>query len=249
MSIAIQVACNICIRPKKYIDYDELEASRIELEELNSLGSDGATKWYQRDPLAAREKQDYKRFFKVVGKHIVFYSEGSGFYKYFKGPIEYLLENSEGVIHYVTNDPNDQIFKIAEKQPRIRPYYIGQKKTITLMMKMDADVVVATLEDLENFYIKRSYLRKDTEYVFFFHHMTSTHLVARKGSLDHYDTVMCAGPHQVTELRRAEELYEAKRKNLVEYGYTLLDQMISDYEILCATAEDSVCDKGSVVFC
>lgn len=234
-SVLIQAVCNVCIKPKKYIDYADLEESRVELEDLNSLGDGRNTKWYQRDPLAKREKQDYKRFFKVVGKHIVFYSEGSGFYKYFKGPIEYLLENSEGLIHYVTNDPDDQIFRIAEECPRIRPYYIGQKRAITLMMKMDADVVVLTLEDLENFYIKRSYLRKDSEYVFFFHHMTSSHLVARKGALDHYDTVMCAGPHQVKELRRAEELYGTRRKNLVEYGYTLLDQVISDYERLVAS--------------
>lgn len=236
-SVVIQAICNICIKPKKHIDYVDLEQSRAELEELNALDSGHSTKWYQRDPLARREKQDYKRFLKMIGKHIVFYSEGSGFYKYFKGPIEYLLANSEGLIHYVTNDPNDQIFKIAEDCSRIRPYYIGQKRAITLMMKMDADVVVLTLEDLDNYYIKRSYLRKDSEYVFFFHHMTSAHLVARKGALDHYDIVMCAGPHQVEELRRAEELYGTKRKNLVECGYALLDQTIADYDSLVASVD------------
>ena len=229
-AIAIQALCNICIKPKKYIDYEDLEASRQELAELEQLGKEDKKKWYQKDPLRKREKEDYKRFFNVVNKHIVFYSEGSGFYKYFEGAIQYVLTHSNAIIHYVTNDPNDRIFGIAEQQPRIQPYYIGQQKAITLMMKMDTDMCVLTLEDLENFYIKRSYVRKDIEYVFFFHHMTSTHLVSRKGALDHYDTVMCVGPHQEAELRRAEERYGTKKKELVHCGSALLDKDIVRYE-------------------
>ena len=236
-SIAIQAICNIIIKPKKYIDYEDLEASRAELNELTSLEADRKKKWYQKDPLAKREKADYKRFFNVIEKHIVFYSEGSGFFKYFEGAIMYLIRNSTAVIHYVTNDPNDQVFELSKKIPQLVPYYIGQKKAITLMMKMDADIVVLTLEDLENFYIKRSYLRKDIEYVFFFHHMTSTHLVTRKSALDHYDTIMCVGPHQVRELRCAEELYKTPRKRLVECGSALLDKDIVRYNKLVRTGK------------
>ena len=214
-AIIIQAICNICIKPKKYIGYEDLQASREELEALESLDGAEKKKWYQKDPLAKREKRDYKKFLHVVDKHMVFYSEGSGFYKYFKGAIEYLLKNSKGNIHYVTNDPDDQIFKNAETEPRIRPYYIGQKKAITLMMKMDADVVAMTLEDFDNYYIKRSYVRDDIEYVFFFHHMTSTHLAARKEAYDKFDTLLCTGPHQVKEVRQAEKIYNLPAKNLV----------------------------------
>ena len=97
------------------------------------------------------------------------------------------------------------------------------------MMKMDADIVVTTQEDLDNYYIKRSYVRPDVEYVFTFHHMTSTHLTAMKHSYDHYDTLLCVGPHQVKELRRAEQLYKLPEKNLVECGYHLLDENIASY--------------------
>ena len=231
-AIAIQVLMNVMMKPSKYIDYEDLAQSRVELEELESLDGARSRKWYQRDPLAKREKADYKRFFSVVGKHIVFYSEGSGFYKYFKGTIEWLLLHSDATIHYVTNDPDDQIFGIAESQPRIRAYYIGQQRAITLMMKMDADVVVATLEDLENYYIKRSYVRKDIEYVFMFHHMMSCHLTPTKEAYDHYDTLLCIGPHQVAEIRRAEELYGLPRKCLVEAGYDLIDEEIAAYREL-----------------
>lgn len=222
-SIAIQALMNICIVPAKHIDYEDLAASRIEIEALEALEAERKTPWWKRDLLTKRERTDYKRFFKIAGKHIVFYSEGSGFYKYFKGAIDYLLANSDVNIHYITNDPNDRIFALAEQQPRIKPYYIGQKRSITLMMKMDADVVVSTLEDLDNYYIKRSYVRKDTEYVFMLHHMTSMHLTPSKQAYDHYDTVLCVGPHQVAELRREEQLYQLPAKNLVECGYDLLD--------------------------
>ena len=66
------------MRPAKYIDYAELAASRVELDELNAFTA-RKTPWYKRDPLAKREKEDYRRFMSVVGKHIVFYSERSGF--------------------------------------------------------------------------------------------------------------------------------------------------------------------------
>lgn len=226
-SIAIQALMNICIAPAKHIDYEDLASSRTEIEALEALEAERKTPWWKRDPLVKRERADYKRFFKIAGKHIVFYSEGSGFYKYFKGAIDYLLANSDVNIHYVTNDPNDRIFALAEQQPRIKPYYIGQKRSITLMMKMDADVVASTLEDLDNYYIKRSYVRKDTEYVFMLHHMTSMHLTPSKQAYDHYDTVLCVGPHQVAELRREEQLYQLPAKNLVECGYDLLDDDVA----------------------
>ncbi len=233
-AIGVQALCNVIIKPKKYIDYEDLAASRVELDELNSLEAERKKKWYQRDPLSKREKADYKRFFNIVGKHIVFYSEGSGFYKYFRGAIEYLLENSDAIIHYVTNDPDDQIFGIAKDNPRISPYYIGEKRAITLMMKMEADVVVTTLGDLDNFYIKRSYVRKDIEYIYMFHHMTSLPLTSTKGEYEHYDTLLCAGPHQVREDELMEQFYGTPKKRHVEVGYDLLDRNIVAYQKLVA---------------
>lgn len=225
MAIVVQVLCNVLVKPSKYIDYVELEESRKELEALESLVE--KRKWYQRDPLAKREKRDYDRFFNVVGKHIVYYSEGSNFYRFFQGSIEYLLENSNVTIHYVTNDPDDVIFGLAKEQSRIQPYFVREKRAITLMMKMDADVVVLSQDDLDNYYIKRSYVRKDIEYVYSPHHLTSFYLTGWKHGYDHFDTILCTGPDQVAELRRGEEIYGLPRKNLVEVGYDMLDRSIA----------------------
>lgn len=228
-AIAVQWLCNVCIKPAKHIDYPELRETQRDLEAINSLG-DSKSKWWKPNPLAKREKEDYKRFLSIVGKHIVFYSEGSGFYKYFRGAIEHLLSHSDAFIHYVTNDPNDQIFSIAECEKRILPYYISEKKAITLFMKMDADVVVTTLGDLDNFYIKRSYVRDDIEYVYMFHHATSVDMTSTVGEYDNYDTLLCTGAHQIDEMRKIEEFRGIKKKNLVECGYDLIDREIRDYE-------------------
>lgn len=228
LSIAQLYALNAAIDPRDYVDYERLEQSKQALSELQGLG--GKKRRLLGDAETRREKADYKRFFSVVNKHLVYYSESSGFYKYFKGTIEYILEHTNLVIHYITSDPDDAIFKLAETQPRIRPYYIGEKKLITLMMKMDADVVVMTMPDLENYHIKRSYIRKDTEYIETQHGMGSLNLTLRPGAEDHYDTVFCVGEHQKRELRLLEELRGSPKKKLIESGYLLLDEMIRQYD-------------------
>ena len=218
---------NWAINPKDYVDYEALEQSKKELQAIGNLG--GAKRKRFGDPLTKREKQDYKKFFSVVNKHVVFYSESSGFYKYFQGIIEYLLENTNIVIHYITSDPEDKIFELATSNDRIRPYYIGEKRLITLMMKMDADVVVMTMPDLENYHIKRSYIRKDIEYIYIPHGMDSLNLTMRTGSMDHYDSVFCVGKHQKEEIEKTEVAYQLPKKKLVEWGYSLLDEMRVDY--------------------
>ena len=89
LSIVVQVLCNVIVKPRDYIDYEDLNAARDEFNAIEEA-TKGDRKWYQPDPLARRAKAGYKRFFKVDGKHLVFYSESSGFYKYFRGAIEWL---------------------------------------------------------------------------------------------------------------------------------------------------------------
>ena len=227
MAIAQLYLLNMAINPKKYVDYEQLEKSKRELAELEHLGQ--RKRKLFGDALSKREKADYKRFFSVVNKHLVFYSESSGFYKYYKGMIEYILKNTNISIHYITSDPDDAIFELAKTQSKIRPYYIGEKKLITLMMKMDADVVVMTMPDLENFHIKRSYLRKDIEYIYIPHGIDSLNAMMRKGSMDHYDTVFCVGKHQKEEIEKTEAVYGLPKKKLIDWGYCLLDEMREDY--------------------
>lgn len=226
LTIVQQVVLNAVMPPKKYVDYGELERSRRELAAMDSLSS-GISR---EDKL--REREDYKRFFSISNKHLVFYSEKSGFYKYFQNVIEYLLAHSNITIHYITSDPNDQVFGLAMQQPRIKPYYIGERKLITLMMKMDADMVVMTMPDLDNFHIKRSYVRKNIEYVYMFHWCTSTHMVIREHALDHFDTIFCPGPYQMEELRCSEQMYQLPKKRLIETSYGVIEKLAALYGVM-----------------
>ncbi len=232
-SIIQMYILNAVIDPKKYVDYDALERSRKALADIAALEEGNKDPNYREN--RAREKKDYKKFFSVINKHLVIYSEKSGFYKYFESVITELLARSNIVIHYVTNDPNDAIFTLAEKEPRIRPYYIGLKKMIPLMMKAEADIIVMTTPDLDKYYIKRSIMKKDIEYVYIPHDMMSIHMGFREGALDAFDTIFCTGPHVAREVRATEEVYGLPAKKLVEFGYPLADKLIEAGEAERAT--------------
>ena len=218
-SIPSMCLLNVVIPPKKYIDYDyliKMNEKRIEKEKISKQYS-------------AREKADYKRFFSTDNVRLVFYSEQNGFYKYFSGMIDYICSNSDIVIHYVTSDPNDKIFEDQRKQ--IVPYYISSDKyLIPLFMKLECDICVLTVPDLEKYHIKRSRVKDDIEYIFVSHSIGSYALTLRKGALDWYDTIFCTGIDNLNEIRDAEELYHTPKKRLVEAGYPLLDEMIAKYE-------------------
>ena len=225
-SIAQTYILNAVINPKKFIDYEALEESRKRLEELNAYGNKLTPE------LRKRQNSDYKRFFSIDNKHIVFYSEQSGFYKYYRELIEWLTSHSNITIHYVTSDANDAVFSIAEKNSKIKPYFIGENKLITMFLKMDAKIVVMTMPDLENYHIKRSVVNKNIEYIYMDHGLSSMNMLTRKGSLDHFDTVFCAGQHINDEIRAREKLYGFPAKNLIDYGYGYMDELIKRYNTL-----------------
>lgn len=224
-SIVQMYILNAAINPKKYVDYDALERSRAALAEIESLDEKN-----KKDPdyrkNRARERADYKRFFGIVNKKLVIYAEKSGFYKYFEGLIRELTRRSNVTIHYITNDPNDVIFEVAKENTQIKPYYIGIKKMIPLMMRLEADMVVMTTPDLDKFYLKRSIMKKDVEYIYVPHDSMSVHMGFREGALNAFDTVFCAGPHTEREIRETEEVYGLPEKTLVRFGYPLVDKLI-----------------------
>ena len=226
-SILVQLCCNLNMCPDRHVDYPALRKVQAELKKFED---DLKAKSVVSPEDKKREKVDYKRFFKVANKHLVFYSESSGFYRYFKGIIEWLLAHSNVIIHYVTNDPKDAIFEKAKSQPRIRAYYIGPMRIIPLFMKMDADMVVMTTPDLNTYQLKRSYVRKDVEYVYLDHAPASVQMTYRKGAFDHFDTIFANGQYQIDEHRATEMVYGLKEKKMVPTGYVLLDDLFTNYQ-------------------
>ncbi len=236
-SIIQMYLLNLAINPKKYVDYAALEQSREELAKIEALDAPPKKDAEYRKN-KARERKDYKRFFKVVNKHVVIYSEKSGFYKYFKDLIEQLLKRSNLMIHYVTNDPNDVIFEVAKTQPRIRPYYIGLRKLIPLMSLVESDIIVMTTPDLDRYYLKRSCMKKDIEYIYLPHDMMSVHMGFNEGALDAFDTIFCTGEHVAREVRATERVYGLPEKELVEFGYPLAEQLLAAGEAERKTHEE-----------
>lgn len=239
-SIAVMYILNWAINPKKYVDYEALEASRKALEDAKAFGAlDKKSPEYKA--MKKREKEDYKKFKHIANKHIVFYSEKSGFYKYYKDIINALLKKSNITIHYVTNDYNDQIFEIAKSQPRIKPYYISLKKTAVLMMLIETDIFVLTTPDINKYYLKRSFIKKDIEYIYVPHDAMSVHMGFAQDALNAYDTVFCSGPHVKRELEKIEEVDNLKHKKLVEFGFPFLDDLVKLKE------QESETNKNSTV--
>ena len=224
MATAQMYLLNVWISPKKYIDYEALAQSREELEKVEKMSA--VTKHKRSKELVRREKADYKRFLAFPNKQIVFYSEKNGFYKYFCDVIETILRRTDIIIHYISSDPEDEVFSLESES--FHTYYIEEKLMI-LMMRMDADIVVMTTPDLQKYYIKRSMVRDDVEYVYMDHGMNSVNLLLRKGALDSFDTVFCSNESVYQEIRAQEQIYGLKPKTLVKYGYAMMDQMIRAY--------------------
>lgn len=226
MSIALMYLLNYFISPRKYIDYEELKESREALKQMEQYTS--GLKRSRDKKLAAREKQDYKRFQKYQNKQIVFYSEGNGFYKYFQNVIELILKKTDIVIHYISSDPDDEIFKLQKEC--FQTYFISESKLIVVMLKMDADMVVMTMPDLQRYHIKRSIIRDDIEYVYMDHGIGSINLMLRKHALDNFDTVFASNEIAYQEIRGQEQTYSLTPKTIVKYGFGLIDNMILNYE-------------------
>lgn len=228
-SIGVMYLVNIIYSPKKYIDYAALEEMKKEAAAEKVTAK-------QNKILA---KRFYKKFFSNENSSkmkLVFYAEGSGYYKYFQNLIEAIIKNSDIDIHYVTSDPNDAIF--AKNDPRIIPYYVDETRLISLMMKLEADVVVMTTPDLEKYHIKRSRVKPNIEYIYVDHGCTSLNLTYRTGALDYFNTIFAVSREQAIEVRAIEKLRHTKKKRIIEYGYGLIDNMIAAYEALDKTENE-----------
>jgi YidC/Oxa1 family membrane protein insertase len=222
LSIPVLALCNVIFSPKKYIDYENRTVRQKPPKDVRL-----AEKEKSRE-LAKRETADAKRFAQTEKKRLVIYSEAKGYYKYFDKIIESIVKHSGVTIHYVTSDPDDTIFDTHHEQ--IVPYYIGPRALISFMLRLDTDMALMTLPDLETYHIKRSIVRKDIEYIYTDHGIGSFHLLLREHALDHFDTVFCYGPNHVAEVRETERAYGLPQKTLVKTGFGLLDTLIGSVE-------------------
>lgn len=222
-SIPVMYIVNIIYNPHEYIDYETLNQLKIKAKkdrEAHKESTRLSRKYYKELCQGGNLKK----------MKLMFYSEQSGFYKYFENIIEAILKKTDEPIYYITSDPHDQIFD--KKNPQIKPYYIGGNQLIALMMKLECDMVVMTTPDIEKYHIKRSKVRDDIEYVFLDHSCMSLNLTYRTGAFDYYDTIFAVSRNQGIEIREMEKLRGTKKKRIVEVGYSLIDNMMASYQKL-----------------
>jgi hypothetical protein len=154
---------------------------------------------------------------------IVFYAEGRADWAHLGPIVDVLTADLGRTVCYVTSDAKDPV--LSGDRPRLHTFFVGAGSARTTFFRLlEADVLVMTLPDLETFHLKRSV--HPVHYVYVFHSMVSTHMIYRKGAFDAYDTILCVGPHHVAEIRRTEEVYGLRAKELVEHGYGRLDLIL-----------------------
>ncbi|MDP2696295.1 MAG: CDP-glycerol glycerophosphotransferase family protein [bacterium] len=188
-----------------------------------------------------REWSDWRRFYSLATdeRKIVFYAEHQGYYPYFEGLVNELINERRQVICYITSDQNDPI--LEDDRGGLHVFHL---KTLLpyFMAFLKAKVFVMTLTDLGKFHLKRSMHAVD--YVYVFHAMVSTHMMYKEGALDSYDTILCVGQYQVDEIRKREAMDNLPAKNLILAGYYRLERVVGAYEgYLANRSHSSVKEK------
>ena len=152
---------------------------------------------------------------------VIIYVESGAYFQY----LEYIVRKIQPLqlrIAYISSDSKDP--HLQDLQSSMQTFY-ARSTLAFLFPKLKSRVMIMTMPDLGNFILKRSRFVK--EYVYVFHAMVSTHQQYRKHAFDHYDTVFCTSPQQVQEIRKFEQLHQLPAKKLVEFGYPLINEMMS----------------------
>ena len=156
-------------------------------------------------------------------RNIVIYSESGQDWHQFSGLVGHLNQHLGCKTCYVTSDKGDPGLSYVHEN--FHAIYIPEGLFRTIFFQVNqSDVFVLTMMDLGNLQLKRSL--HPVHYVYLFHSMGSTHMVDNEDSFDHYDSLFCAGPHQVAEIRKREEIKKLPAKHLFDYGHPRLEEVI-----------------------
>jgi hypothetical protein len=158
-------------------------------------------------------------------KKVVFYSENKNTWIHLKGLILEFLKITNTNVYYISSDKNDPGLSLVN--PNFKSFNVGQGYILNwLFANIETDVFVMTTPDLNSFQLKRS--KNNVHYLYVQHSLVSLHMGYREGAFDHFDTIFCAGPHHVSEMQEIVRAKGLAGKNIVEHGYSRLDQVIKD---------------------
>jgi len=157
-------------------------------------------------------------------RRIVIYSESGQDWHHFASVIAELTGRGEQIC-YLTSDPEDP--GLCQQNEKLKAFCIGNGFFRTVCFQfLEAGVMLMTMVDFNLLQLKRSI--KPVSYAFMFHSLISVHMADHEDSYDHYDAVLCAGPHQMKELRKREAMLGQPAKQLFEHGYERLETLIEE---------------------
>ena len=169
-------------------------------------------------------------------RRITFYSEGRNYWPHLEGLLRTVLKETNLPVCYISSSFDDPGLQF--NHPNLNCFFIGLGYTRDyLFQNIDTDIVVMTMPDLHQYQVKRSYNK--VHYIYVPHSLVSLHMAYRHGAFDHYDTICCAGPHHVQEVRAIEDTYKLSRKKIIKQGYSRLDNLIQIAEKKYKTRIDS----------
>ena len=156
-------------------------------------------------------------------KPIVFFSENRSYRNYLEPVIRCLTVNLNRMVKYVTSDFEDPW--LQSPLSNMAAFYVGTGLSRAKFFEsLDCGLFVSTTPDLDNFHIKRSGNR--VHYIYLHHSIVSTHMIYRDGAFDHFDSILCVGPHHEKEVRQWEQLKGLPQKRIFQHGYGPLDLLI-----------------------
>ncbi|NND36078.1 MAG: CDP-glycerol--glycerophosphate glycerophosphotransferase [Gammaproteobacteria bacterium] len=181
-----------------------------------------------------RDCRAFKRL-PPADRNIVVYSESRQDWHHHALVIAELTGRLGRRLCYVASDPEDP--GLHQNQPNIVPFCIGDGfHRILFFQTLQADVMLTQLLDLHNKDLKRSV--HPVHYVFMFHSLVSSHMADHADSLDHYDTILCAGPHHEREIRKREAMQDLPAKQLIPHGYRRVEQLMAERRDPPPTADE-----------
>lgn len=155
---------------------------------------------------------------------VIFYAESRYYYPYFKQLLEDVLSTSDLTVLYITSDADDPL--LSKQSPRLRVVYI---KTFLLYVfpRLKCGVMVMTMPDLGYYGYKRS--PQVGCYAYVFHAAVSVHQQYSEKAFFNYDAMLAVHTNHIEELNNLQSRYNLPAKNIIEYGYPLLDDIEKQY--------------------
>jgi hypothetical protein len=171
-------------------------------------------------------------FYRLLGKgrptgaafdadSIALVSEGRNYWSTFRPIVEELIRRKIN-FRYYTLDLLDPALEIETPCMQARLFDSTSPAAYVKLTRIKAPVMLATTPNLgsEGYPVRRPPGVRNLVHVFHaFADVSAYHL----GSLDHYDTVILVGPHQVAPLRQVEAARGLPAKELVALGLPYID--------------------------